>query len=377
MKKFTQILLTLTFALIIGGFSLSHLLLSDKDISEWERRKLQTFPEISVSSLMNGSFMKSFETYLTDHFPLRDSLRTLKARFHFDVLMQKDNNKIYIVDGSASKLDEKIVSASVSHFTKRINEIYNTYLKSTNSKIIFALVPEKNFYLNEGTSYPGYSFYKMYDKVSEALPERFFQLDIFSYLSKDSYYKTDSHWRQEEIVPVADLIREKLGLEKSGTFEKKDAGDFYGVYYGQSALPLKADKLYYLTNDETENATVTSIEKEGETKVYDLEKLTSSDKYNIFLSGPVSVLEVNNPKGDKNKELIIFRDSFGSSLAPLLIPGYSKVTLIDTRYITPDFIDDYVTFKSQDILFLYSTAIVNNSSTLKAASSQGDPISRR
>lgn len=364
MKKIKHLLVPIIFTLIIGTLSLSLFILPDKDISEWERRKLQQMPDISVSSLSNGKFMREFETYLTDQFPLRDTFRTLKAKFHFDILRQKDNNDIYVIDGSAGKLDKKISKRSVENFQKVINNINSTYLKDTECKTYFSLVPDKNFYLTEGTIYPHYKFSELYELTANGLDE-FEYIDISSLVTASFFYATDSHWKQQEIVPVANLIRKQLGLSPLTELDKKDVSEFYGVYYGQSALPLEADRLVYLTNDEIEGATVKSIEKEGETRVYDLSKLESPDRYDIFLSGAVSILEISNPKGEKDKELIVFRDSFGSSLAPLLIPGYSKVTLVDTRYIPTNMVGDFVQFSNQDVLFIYSTGIVNNSSSLR------------
>ena len=365
MNKIKTILMTAVFVLIIGGFSLFHIILPDGALSAWERRKLQQMPEISASTLFDGYFMRNFENYLTDQFPLRDSLRTLKARFHFNVLGQKDNNDIVIINGSATKLDRKINGASVSHFTEKITKLYDKYLKGTDCKVYFSLIPDKNTFLTEGTIYPHFEFDELYEMTVENLPQELEKIEIKSLLSADMYYTTDSHWRQEMLVPVADHIRNILGVASLGTLEKKDAGDFYGVYYGQSALPLSADKLVYLTNDEIGGATVTNIEKEGITEVYDLSKLEALDRYDIFLSGAVSVIEITNPKGEAGKELIIFRDSFTSSLAPLLIPGYSKVTLVDTRYIPTNMVERFVKFDGQDVMFIYGTAIVNNSSSLR------------
>lgn len=364
MKKIKHLLVPVIFTLIIGTLTLSLFILPDKDVSEWERRKLQQMPGISVSSLTSGKFMREFEAYLTDQFPLRDTFRTLKAKFHFDILRQKDNNDIYVVEGSAGKLDKKISKTSVNNFHKRINTIYDTYLKGTDCKVYFSLIPDKNFFLTKGTVYPRYEFNELYNLTKNGLKD-FTHIDISSLLESVSFYATDSHWKQQEIVPVANLIRKKLGLSPLSALEEKDVGEFYGVYYGQSALPLEADRLVYLTNEEIEDATVRSIEKEGETKVYDLSKLEAPDRYDVFLSGAVSVLEITNPKGETGKELILFRDSFGSSLAPLLIPGYSKVTLIDTRYIPTDMVGNFVEFGNQDVLFIYGTGIVNNSSSLR------------
>lgn len=365
MYKIKNFLITLIFVLVIGGFTVLQFALPDNDISSWERRKLQQMPEITVSGLFDGSFMREFETYLTDQFPLRDSFRTLKARFHFDALGQRDNNDIYIVDGSASKLDRKINNVSVNKFKNKITGLYDTYLKDTDCRVYFSVIPDKNTYLTEDTLYPHYDYSELLSLTEKGLPEGFKKLDIAPLLSAESYYNTDSHWKQEELVPVANLIRKELGMKPLEGLEKKELGEFYGVYYGQSALPLEADKLIYLTNDEIEGATVKNIEKDGETRVYDMSKTDALDRYDIFLSGAVSILEITNPKGGNGRELILFRDSFTSSLAPLLIPGYSKVTLIDTRYIPSQTVGNFVTFDNQDVIFIYGSGIVNNSSALR------------
>ena len=72
-----------------------------------------------------------------------------------------------------------------------------------------------------------------------------------------------------------------------------------------------------------------------------------------------------SPNAATDKELIVFRDSYGSSLSPLLAEGYAKVTLVDIRYLPAARLGDFVDFHGQDVLFLYSTAVLNNSDTLK------------
>ena len=96
-----------------------------------------------------------------------------------------------------------------------------------------------------------------------------------------------------------------------------------------------------------------------------MDKINSVDKYDIYLSGSVPLISIENPQNENGKELIVFRDSYASSLIPLLIEGYSKITLIDTRYISSQILDRYVEFSNQDILFVYSTLLINNSTTLK------------
>jgi len=76
-------------------------------------------------------------------------------------------------------------------------------------------------------------------------------------------------------------------------------------------------------------------------------------------------MEITNPLYEGERELVIFRDSYGSSLAPLLIPYYSKITLIDIRYVPFGKIEDFVDPSGQDVLILYSAQLMNASYLLK------------
>ena len=71
------------------------------------------------------------------------------------------------------------------------------------------------------------------------------------------------------------------------------------------------------------------------------------------------MISIENPNSKNNKELLLFRDSFGSSIAPLLIQNYSKITLVDLRYISSKMLGEFIKFNDQDVLFLYSTVVLN------------------
>ena len=114
-----------------------------KDISESERRKLAQFPELTVDTVLGGKFMSGFEYYTLDQFPLRDTFRQLKALFHYNALMQGDNNEIYIADGYAAELEYPMDQTSVSNASQKLNQIYEQYLKDTESKIVLSVVPDK------------------------------------------------------------------------------------------------------------------------------------------------------------------------------------------------------------------------------------------
>lgn len=335
--------------------------------SDSERRKLEQFPEFTIETLMSGKFTNNFEKYTLDQFPMRDSFRTLKSISSFYVFAQKDNNGIYISDGYASKLEYPLNENSIISAADKFNYLYKKYMKGKDMNIILSVVPDKGYFLAEENGYPSLDYEKLIKLIKENTGFAEY-IDIIDTLELSDYYKTDTHWKQEGILDTAKRLAEALGIADriSENYEKKTADvPFYGVYYGQSALPLKSDSISYLTNDILDSCIVYNTENGNTSGIYDIDKLSGRDPYEMFLSGAVSVLNIENPNSENDKELIVFRDSFGSSLVPLLAEGYSRITLIDTRYITSDLVGEYVDFDDQDVMFLYSTLILNSSTILK------------
>ena len=98
--------------------------------------------------------------------------------------------------------------------------------------------------------------------------------------------------------------------------------------------------------------------------IYDEAKANGSDPYDFFLSGAKKrPMRIENPSQDNGKTLVIFRDSFGSSFAPLMVDGYSTVYVVDIRVTMSGMINNVVGgFKDKDVLFLASSMVVNDSS---------------
>ncbi len=330
-----------------------------------ERRRLSQFPQLSLNTIFSGDFMSSFEKYTLDQFPLRDKFRTLKAVVNLNIFNQSANNDIYIVDGFASKIEYPLNEKSVDRAGERFKYVYEKYLKGTNTKNYLSIIPDKNYFLAEKNGYLSVDYEKMISLL-KGNTDFLTYIDITKELELSDFYKTDTHWREENIVDVAEKIGDEMGTDVKAEYEEKILeNDFYGVYYGQSALPLEAEKIKYLTNDALETCKVFDYQNNKEIAVYDMEKAKGKDPYEMFLGGPLSLVTIENPKGKTNKELILFRDSFGSSIAPLLVEGYKKITLVDIRYMHPNLLGNYIEFNSQDVLFLYSTAVLNNSETIK------------
>ena len=331
-------------------------------LSESERRPLAQFPELSVKTIFDGSFMEKFEDYTLDQFPLRDAFRTMKANIQLKLFGQKDNNNIYVADGYAAQLEYPYDAASIDRAVSRFQYVYETYLRDCN--VFLTVVPDKGYYLAEDHGYPVMDYEAMFADLQTGMPWAQF-IDLTDTLTLDSFYRTDTHWRQEAILPAAEKIADALGVTVGEFVEKDMDTPFYGVYCGQSALSLDPDEIRVLEADWMAGCRVFNAESNTWGGIYDLPRLEGQDPYEVYLSGPRSMMTIENPNAATDRELIIIRDSFGSSIAPLLAKDYAKVTLVDIRYLSPAMLGNFVEFGGQDVLFLYSTLVLNNSETIK------------
>ena len=335
------------------------------ETSDSERRKLAAMPALKLSSVASGKYMQDFEDYATDQFPLRDSFRTVKSYTAFYLLRQRDVGGIYLKDGYASKLEYPMDTASLDNAAAKFERIYDKYLSGKNVNVYLSVIPDKNFFMAGQNGYPVMDYGKFVSYLREKTGYMQY-IDIFDCLEISDYYRTDTHWRQEKIVDVAQRLGAGMGVTLSGQYTTELLGKpFYGVYYGQSALPLPAEQLYYLNSDTIGSCRVYDFETNAETTVYDMEKAQGKDPYEMFLAGSKSLMTINNPAAAADKRLIIFRDSFGSSVAPLLIEGYGEIILVDIRYLSSDMLGNFIDFDNSDVLFLYSTLVLNNSVTMK------------
>ena len=345
--------MTIGFSFIIIFIGLISFIIKDKDISFLERRKL-----VTVSNLSNNFFEK-IEDYLSDQFPFRNELLSINANYERNILGNKEKNDVYLVDWVVYEKNYPLDNKSVYDFVEKINYIKNRYF--SNNKTYYSVIPDKTYFL-EDNKYLKLDFDKIFDSLNNIESE---YINIIPSLEIDDYYSTDIHIKQEEWLNILPVFNQKLDFNYYNiNYQTKSFEPFYGASYSKAIKMIKPDKLNYLVNNNQDNLIINHLEY-GNKPLYDPSKLGSIDSYDVFLNGPSSFIEITNPNVS-NKELVIFRDSFASSLVPLLTPYYSKITLIDLRYISSDLLDNYLKVNdNSDVLFLYSTLIINNSNILK------------
>lgn len=356
-------LLTISFIAILCIGMLATLLHEPYTISISERRKLNPLPPLTTENVGDGSYMNELERYLTEQFPMRDSFRKLKS-FSAQVLFQFHEEDGYVVEENAIyELHPTLNEASIRHLTTLIQTIKERHI--TSPKCYFALIPDKSDYL---ASIPHWDRTKMIALLQEQLPSLHF-IDLYDTLSLSSYYPSDLHWRQTDLNNTLYQLVDTMNLpRKPFPTQTQCMNNFYGAYYGRIAHRLDADTLCWLTNDEINQASVYDYEQNRYRSVYEEDDLSHMDAYDLFLGGAKPLLIIHNKEQNNGRELLLFRDSFASSITPLLIPYYEKITMIDLRYLSSDYLNRIaeITFTNeQDVLFLYSSAILNQSTTMK------------
>ena len=347
-------IIAIGFSIIIIGVSIISLILNDNDVSFFERRKLATIKDVSKD------FFENIENYLNDQFPLRNDLLSLNAFYERNILGNKEKNDVYYENGIIYEKTYPLNEKNVESFVNKVNFIKNKYFIKNNT--YYMIVPDKAYFL-DNNKYLKMDYNKMFNILNNINGN---YINIINDLDINDYYKTDIHIKQENWLKLLPLLASNLNFDYYNiNYQSNKYEPFYGASYSKVLKMSDSEYLTYLVNDFQNNLSVKHLEY-GIKPLYDLEKLKGTDSYDVFLSGPSSLIEINNSNSKTNQELIVFRDSFASSLIPLLTPYYNKITLIDLRYISSDLLDNYLEVNNrQTVLFMYSTEIINNSSILK------------
>jgi len=359
--KVKHIINSVLFFTIFAVVFFLNVVLPDDEISASERRRLRQFPELTLENVLSAEFQENFDLYVVDQFIFRDTFRLIKGHFELDVLRQMDNNNLFVRDGFIFSMLYPLNERGVTSAANRMNSVYDLWLIDMN--VFYTIIPDKNFYLN--TRHLRIDYEQLVTIMNSTVRNMQY-IDIFDTLTLNSFYRTDIHWRQEKLDPTVKRIADYMDFSLFNLFEEKSIPNFRGSYFGQlPRIGLRPDTLTYLTNDILESATVFHHETNTYSNIYNLDMVDNVDMYDIFLSGPTAVLDIHNPNSRTDRELIIFRDSFGSSIIPLMIQDFRKITVVDLRYVDSRILDQFIEFNNQDVIFMLSVNILNNGHVLR------------
>ncbi|MGN0974746.1 MAG: DHHW family protein [Gemmiger sp.] len=331
----------IVFLMFVFGFSLFNVFWPKRENSELENRKLQQFPEFSLSGFLSGDWGEQFGAYLQDQFALRDSWINAES-FLNEIVFQKveESDILYGDDGWMFTKNFGLSDTARKQLEKNTAAVAQ-FGESHPGKVTFLLAPSASvIYADElPVAAPMIDENALLDEIFATVGKSAQVLDLrecFS-ASKDEqlFYKTDHHWTTQGAYLAYEQFCAQQGLTPFNTavHQAVNVEDFYGTHYSSTRrwntkaetltyYPLPNKMTIYQANGETEFAEL----KSGE--LVNTDKLTTRDKYGAFLDGNngYSVIE-----GDGEGSILVMKDSYGNCFIPFLTANYAKIGVIDFR----------------------------------------------
>lgn len=231
------------------------------------------------------------------------------------------------------------------------------------NQVYLSVIPDKSNYARDQIAK-----YLNHESMLSTIREYLYDwnvIDISSALELSDYYLTDPHWNQKDILDVVDVLGKEMGFAiDRNAFTAQNYDEFTGSY-GRLVEDIEPETITWLTSAYTNAATVDNMQTPSGTMVYNTDMLDSDTAYNVFLSGLSPLTVIESPAAKRDAHLVLVSDSYGSSLAPLLLEQYSKITVVDLRFMPSAQLPQYVDCEGADVLMIFGAAVVNNSSILK------------
>lgn len=397
LRRRAEVLTVSLITAFILCFSVWCLVAPKQTFSENENRALASWPVYSFTALKDGSYMNGVQTYLSDHFPLRDPFMTLKTKYEM-LTGREEINDIYLAnDGyyieayKTPKQQKKIIT--------QFHKLQDAITTDAKQNVRVMLVPTAISTYNAKLpgSAPDRGVLRQVDTMTEiyaALPNMQ-KVDAWSALQAAAaqegtariqaagnadgaqpvagteaagsdttaatglYYHTDHHWTTHGAYVGYQAYCGAAGLSPipEADFQKTCVTtDFHGTIFSKlhdSTVPGDAITLY----ENPANQLTVSYPDTGEVTdtLYNRDYLAQKDKYSMFLNNLHPLVEITNETADSDRQLVLIKDSYANSMVPFLVNHYQKIYVFDTRYYRfgpSSFINEHP--EVTDVLLLYN-----------------------
>jgi hypothetical protein len=367
-KKISVIL----FALIIFAIPLISLFLPYQKISVQENRMLADFPKFNFDEFTSKRFMKGFDDFVSDHIAFRDQWTTVKADLVTDI-GKRDNKGVYLGDNC---LIENIASPDPSVYQPN-TEAINAFAKKINKPTFLLLAPtaaeiERDRLPAFATTYDQSEFLKTVGENLKGVALINTVSTLSAHKNEYIYYRTDHHWTSLGAYYAYTQVGKDLGftpLAYSDFEITHAAGDFNGTLYSKSGYrSITSDTIDFYTakNGSSLQSLVIGSGDDAKTynSIYFKDWLTQKDKYSAFFNGNQSIEDIKT--NGQGKNLLVLKDSYAHSLVPFLMNHYSRITMVDMRYLVQP-LDEVVKLKDYDqVLFVYNVDTFNTDDSIQS-----------
>ena len=388
-------------------------------ISQDENRYLATFPEFSAESYFKGEYTEGIADYYDDTVPNRDMFKKfitqhitpLKGRKFGDdqvelhgIAFEKKDPQTTTAAVTTTKGTGTAVETTAAETTTTLpaavdpavdGEMANNILIANNRGIMIyggAWGNEKEYadYVNEyKEALPKVNVYSLVAPTACSFytPENYKDLfesekkdldsikrslknvtavdaytPLLAHKNEDIYSRTDHHWQPLGAYYAAEAFAEAAGVDFDplDKYQKVTLYGFVGTLYGytqSSALLDNPEKFIYYKPKNTLKVTRydSYFQNPVEEDLFlDPKTLDTSSYYMVFGSDE-KITHVNNPSCKNGKTLVVFKDSYGNALLPVLANSFENIYMCDIRYFDINAVDFAKEVKCTDMLFAMCT----------------------
>lgn len=366
-----------TLVAVLAGItlllSLATILAPKKDFSENENRVLEAFPKLSADTVKDGTFMSNTETYVSDHFILRDYFMTVRTVYERATGRNRVNNIYMCKDGYyIEEYDGLQNKTRIEAAVKRLIE------RTTQTKVRAVLVPTAvTIYAdklpatakNANQEADRLAIEKAAREYADSLDEGDFAWVNVADALKNAgdeqlFYKLDHHWTTYGAYVAYREIIKSFGFEplsRDQFTEKAVSTEFRGTFASKvNDLTAEPDTITAFLSDRL-SLTVSYSDKKQETdSLYAPEYLEKKDKYSYFLNNQNTFVEVHNKNAQTEKVLAVIKDSYANCMIPFLSEHFETIYVFDTRYYRGKVSDFIAENGVTDVLFLYNMYTIDN-----------------
>lgn len=345
--------MTLVFVLTLGIIALVNAVLPKQSFSENENRVLAEFPQLTWQSLMKGTtvtdengketkqlWTTDFETYIADHFILRDRWIGLKSLVEL-AAQKQDSGQVYFAKGGY--LIEQFWSydsgrfkgniAAVKQFTQTVREQFGIEVKTM-------LAPTAGDILKDKLPLfaPEVDQQALLVQIRQELPGLIdVSQSLRAHSSEGIFYKTDHHWTSlgayyayREFCAAAGIETKALAWYEPQVLTQ----NFLGTTYSKANLYTASPEtiMYYKSPEVSVQVEYRAGDKVTQTSdsLIEEEYLSQKDKYSAFLNGNQAVTKVTSDCKN-GKRLLVIKDSYANSFVPFTVGDYEQVHMLDLR----------------------------------------------
>ncbi len=373
-QKKTFWVLPVCFLLMVALLTGSFFLLPKESFAENEKRPLSEPPVLSVSTLLDGSFMTQAQTYIADHFPLRETFVGLHAYWQ-QLLGQNGDSGIY--RGKDGFLIARQGDIDLKKEEMNLRAV-RQFADANGLAVTWMLVPCAGAMLEDKLPrvHMPYRDDAMLDLVNETCRDDTVLdvRDVFSAADAATlYYRTDHHLTSRGSLLLYEAYCREKALDAQNFSLTQTSDGFYGTAYSKSGLWLqKPDTLeIYAQPDGDYTVTITDgTAVKTSDSLYFKTHLQNLDQYPVFLDGNHGLVQIRNNRCHNGKRLLIFKDSFAHCFATFLAANYEEILMVDLRYHRAPLQDLLESTQPQELLVLYGAENFANAADLAFLSMQ-------